>query len=57
MKEEQNSEKLIGELIKKRKEENQAFIKLLHAIENKPENKAENKTQDSNGNQEIKNTK
>ena len=30
-----DSEKLIGKLIKKRKEENKAFTKLIHAIESK----------------------
>jgi hypothetical protein len=34
MEEGQNSEKIIGDLIKKRKAENEAFIKLLGAIEN-----------------------
>lgn len=31
----QESEKLIGKLIKKRKTENEAFIKLLNAMESK----------------------
>jgi hypothetical protein len=35
MKEAGKNEQMIGRLIKKRKEENDAFIKLLHAIENK----------------------
>jgi hypothetical protein len=33
MEEGQENEKLIGKLIKKRKQENEAFMKLLHAIE------------------------
>lgn len=33
MEEKNDSEKLIGKLIKKRKEENSAFIKLLSAME------------------------
>ena len=33
MEESQENEKLIGKLIKKRKQENEAFMKLLHAIE------------------------
>lgn len=35
MEESQENEKLIGKLIKKRKAENEAFIKLLNAIEGK----------------------
>ena len=35
MKEKEEDEKLLGELIKKRKDENEAFIKLLQAMENK----------------------
>ena len=35
MEERQDSEKLIGKLIKKRKEENEAFAKLLNAMESK----------------------
>ena len=35
MEDRQDSEKLIGKLIKKRKEENEAFMKLLNAIESK----------------------
>lgn len=35
MKDKQDSEKLIGRLIKKRKEENQAFIKILNAFDPK----------------------
>ena len=33
MEENQENEKLIGKLIKKRKQENEAFMKLLNAIE------------------------
>jgi hypothetical protein len=47
MKEKEDSEKLIGKLMKKRKEENEAFIKLLHAIESK--------TQGSNESRVLKN--
>ncbi len=36
MKEKQDSEKLIGKMIKKRKEENKAFIKILNALDPKP---------------------
>lgn len=35
MEERQDSEKLIGKLIKKRKAENEAFMKLLNAMEGK----------------------
>ena len=35
MEEKNDSEKLIGKLIKKRKEENDAFVKLLTAMETK----------------------
>jgi hypothetical protein len=37
MKDMQDSEKLIGKLIKKRQQENKAFIKILNALENKAE--------------------
>ena len=35
MKEKEDNEKLIGKLIKKRKEENKAFVKMLNALESK----------------------
>jgi hypothetical protein len=35
MEEGKDSEKLIGKLIKKRKAENEAFMKMLNAMENK----------------------
>jgi hypothetical protein len=46
MKEKDDNEKLIGKLIKKRKQENEAFIKLLSAMETKqglPEKSKSNK--------------
>ena len=35
MKEENNSDEVIGKLIKKRQQENEAFLKLLSAMESK----------------------
>ena len=35
MKEKEDSERLIGKLIKKRKEENKAFTKILNALDQK----------------------
>jgi hypothetical protein len=35
MKEKEDSERLIGKMIKKRKEENKAFIKILNALDPK----------------------
>lgn len=35
MEDKQDSERLIGKLIKKRKAENEAFVKLLNAIDNR----------------------
>jgi hypothetical protein len=44
MKPKDENEKLIGKLIKKRKQENEAFIKLLSAIEIKDQANEEKKT-------------
>lgn len=44
MKEKDSNEKIIGKLIKKRKQENDAFMKLLSAIETKGHADATSKT-------------
>ena len=38
--EENESEKIIGKMIRKRKEENEAFLKILSAMESKPKEDA-----------------
>lgn len=48
MKEKDENEKLIGKLIKKRKQENEAFIKLLSAIETKSQANEQPRTKGKN---------
>jgi hypothetical protein len=49
MEEKAKSEELIDKLIRKRKEENDAFMKLLNAIENKGNESHENAKSKSKG--------
>ena len=49
MEDKEKSEELIDKLIRKRKEENDAFMKLLNAIENKGNESHENAKSKSKG--------